>query len=48
MAGEGDVQTDYEAHSKGYDFFIGLMKWGTIVSFVLAAGAVLLIKSCAG
>jgi hypothetical protein len=43
MAAEGEVKTDYEAHSKGYDFFIGLMKWGTITTLIVAAIVVLII-----
>lgn len=45
MAAEGDVKNDLKAHEKGYSAFVGLMKWGTIVSFVVAAIVVLLIAS---
>lgn len=45
MAAERDVQNDYQAHSKGYSLFIGLMKWGTILSFITAAIVVLIIAS---
>jgi hypothetical protein len=45
MAAEGDVKNDYQAHSKGYERFLGLMKWGTILSFIATAIVVLLIAS---
>ena len=48
MAAEREVQNDNQAHVRDYSRFVGLMKWGTIVSFILAALAVLMIKSCAG
>ena len=37
MAAEGEVKTDLKAHEKGYSLFTALMKWGTIVSFAVAA-----------
>lgn len=43
MAADGDVQSDLKAHEKGYSAFIGLMKWGSIISFIAAAIVVLLI-----
>jgi hypothetical protein len=45
MAAEREVQSDYEAHGKGYDFFISLMKWGTISTLIVAAAVVLIIAS---
>ncbi len=48
MAADGEAKTDLKAHEKGYSLFTRMMKWGTIVSFILAAFVVLLIKSCAG
>ena len=45
MAAEGEVKNDYQAHSKGYSFFIGLMKWGTIVSIIAAAIVILIISN---
>lgn len=45
MAPDRDVQTDFKAHEKGYSLFTGLMKWGTILSFVTAAIVVLIIAS---
>jgi len=43
MAAEREVQTDTQAHVRDYSRFIGLMKWGTIISFIIAAIVVLLI-----
>ena len=40
-----DVQTDMKAHAKGYSLFTWLMKWGTIVSFIVAAIVVLILAS---
>ena len=45
MAAEREVQTDTQAHVRDYSRFISLMKWGSIVSFVLGAIVVLLISS---
>jgi hypothetical protein len=45
MAADGEVQNDYQAHTKGYERFIGLMKWGTILSFITGAIVVLIIAS---
>ena len=35
MAGEGDAK-DFRAHENTYAFFTGLMKWGTILSAIVA------------
>lgn len=45
MAAEGDVHNDYQAHSKGYERFLVLMKWGTILSAITGAIVVLIIAS---
>ncbi|HWH17891.1 MAG TPA: aa3-type cytochrome c oxidase subunit IV [Allosphingosinicella sp.] len=45
MAAEGEVTTDVKAHVKSYSGFVRMMKWGTIVSLVVAAFVVLLIAS---
>lgn len=45
MAGEGDVQTDMQAHEKSYALFSGVMKWGAVAAFIVAAIVVLLIAS---
>lgn len=44
MAAEGEVQSDLKAHESGYSLFVAIMKWGAIVSFVLAAIVVILIS----
>jgi hypothetical protein len=45
MAAEREVQTDAQAHVRDYSRFIALMKWGTIVSFLVGALVVVLISS---
>ena len=45
MAAERDVQGDIQAHVKSYSAFAGMMKWSTIVAFIVAAIVVLLIAS---
>jgi len=48
MAAEGETRGDMQAHEKSYGRFAAMMKWGTIVSVLVAFGVILLIKSCAG
>lgn len=43
MAAEGEITTDMKAHKSGYSMFVGMMKWGTIISFILAMIVVLII-----
>jgi len=45
MAAERDIQGDLRAHVKSYSRFAAMMKWGTIVSLIVAAIVVLLISS---
>lgn len=45
MAANGDAGNDFPAHEKSYGLFTGLMKWGTILSFIVAAIVVLIIAS---
>jgi len=45
MAVDRDVQTDVQAHVKSYARFSAMMKWGTIVSFIIAALVVIAISS---
>lgn len=45
MATEGENQMEMKAHEKSYDLFSWLMKWGTIVSLIVAAIVVLIIAS---
>jgi hypothetical protein len=45
MAADREVQADLQAHVKSYSAFAWMMKWGTIVSFIVAAIVVLIIAS---
>ena len=45
MAGEVDAQMDVQAHVKSYSRFAAMMKWGTIISFIVAAIVVILIST---
>lgn len=45
MAAEGEIQQEVAVHEKGYSGFIAMMKWGTIVSLVLALIVVLIISA---
>lgn len=45
MAAEGETNENFRAHMRGYDRFLGLMKWGTILSFITGAVVVLIIAS---
>ncbi len=45
MAATGEAQNDMPAHVETYSGFLALFKWGTIVSFVVGFGVVLLIAS---
>ena len=43
MAAQGEVEKEVIVHRRGYERFIGLMKWGAIASFVVAMVVVFLI-----
>ena len=43
MAAPGELDREVVVHRRGYDGFVGLMKWGAIVSFVTAMIVVFLI-----
>ena len=45
MAAEGETQVEYKSHEKSYASFAWMMKWGTIVSFVVAMFVILNISS---
>lgn len=45
MAADHEAQTDIQAHVKSYTRFNVMMKWGTILSFILAAIVVILIST---
>lgn len=46
MAADNDVTEQIvREHSHGYEGFVGLMKWGTIVAVIVAFFVVLIIAS---
>ena len=50
MAREGEASDltsggELKAHEKSYSLFIGMMKWGTILSLIAAAIVILIIAS---
>ncbi len=45
MAAEGDTRDEVRAHVKSYADFAWMMKWGTILSFILAMIVVLIISN---
>jgi hypothetical protein len=45
MAADHTPQTDLKAHLSSYNRFSAMMKWGTILSFIVAAIVVLLISN---
>ncbi len=44
MAAQGDLDKEVVVHRRGYEGFVGLMKWGAIASFVIAMIVVFLIS----
>jgi hypothetical protein len=45
MAAELDLEKETAVHRKGYVGFIAMMKWGTIISLIIAAIVVLIIRA---
>ena len=45
MAAEGETQVELKSHEKSYESFAWMMKWGTIISFIVAMIVVILISS---
>ena len=45
MAVEGENPADIKAHVKSYSLFAAMMKWGTIISFLIAAIVVIIIST---
>ena len=45
MAVEGETQEDIAAHMKSYSNFAWMMKWGTIISAIVAIFVVIIISS---
>jgi hypothetical protein len=44
MAAEGDANKDFKAHQGTYTAFTGLMKWGAIISAIIAFIVILIIR----
>ncbi len=45
MAAEGETHEEIRAHVRSYSAFASMMKWGTILSFIVAAIVVLIISN---
>ncbi len=45
MAANGETQDDIKAHVKSYAHFSWMMKWGTIISAIVAIFVVIIISS---
>ena len=45
MAADGNTPEDIKAHLKSYSQFNAMMKWGTILSFILGMIVVIIISS---
>ena len=42
---EGETRDDIQAHVKSYSAFASMMKWGTVISAIVAIIVVLIISS---
>lgn len=45
MAAEGELDKEVTVHRQGYERFIGLMKWGAILSFIVGMFVVFVISN---
>jgi hypothetical protein len=45
MAAELDLEKETVTHKKGYDGFIGMMKWGAILTAIVTAIVVFVIAA---
>ncbi len=45
MAADAEAGKEFKAHANTYDFFIGLMKWGTILSALVALMVIFIIAN---
>jgi hypothetical protein len=45
MAATGDAEREVRTHANTYHFFTGLMKWGTILSFLVGMLVVFIIAN---
>jgi hypothetical protein len=43
MAADIEPKGEMKAHAKGYSLFVSMMKWGTIISFIVAMFVVFVI-----
>ena len=44
MAAEAELEKEVRRHRSSYGLFVGLMKWGAILSFVTALIVILIIS----
>jgi hypothetical protein len=45
MAAEGDIEREVRRHHNSYSLFIGLMKWGAIISVISALIVIFIISA---
>ncbi len=45
MAATGEAEQEIARHADTYSFFTGLMKWGTIISFLVGMLVVFIIAT---
>ena len=45
MAAEGELEKEAVVHQRGYEGFLTLLKWGTVLSLIVAAIVVLVIAN---
>jgi hypothetical protein len=45
MAATGDAEREIARHQDTYSFFAGLMKWGTIISFLVGMTVIFIIAN---
>ena len=45
MAADREIQNEFKPHVRSYERFIWMMKWGTIISFIVGMIVVLIISS---
>lgn len=45
MAAEGEIDREVRRHESSYGLFVGLMKWGTILSVITAVIVIFVIAA---
>jgi hypothetical protein len=45
MVAEGNSPEEFQAHEKSYSLFIGVIKWGAIVSLLVTFLVIFIIKA---